>query len=183
MAFGMYSREGGVYMKSLIRLEPFRLMRKMDPFEELRAMQYDMERIFEQFLGSYISSAERQSYAWIPRVENFTKDNNLIFRCELPGIDPVDLEVTVTDRGLTIKGERKSEKGAKDENYRYREIAYGAFERHFELPEGVKTDQMKATFLNGILEVTVPAPAIAKPRKIEIEAKAEEEKEATKIAA
>jgi len=159
-------------MKSLMRLEPFRFMRKMDPFEELRAMQYDMERIFDQFLGRDISSAERHGHAWMPRVENFTKDNDLVFRCELPGIDPKDLEVTVTGRGLTIKGERKTEKGTKDEDYLYREIAYGSFERHFELPEGVKTDQMKAKFLNGILEVTVPAPAVTKARKIEIEAKA-----------
>ncbi len=63
------------------------------------------------------------------------------------------------------------------------EIVYGSFERHFELPEGVKTDQMKATFANGILEVTVPAPALEKARKIEIEAQAAEEKEAAKIAA
>ena len=170
-------------MKSLIKLDPFRLMRKIDPFEELRAMQYDMARIFDQFLDRDSSSAERNSYAWMPRVENFTKDDNLVFRCELPGIDPKDLEVTVTSHGLTIKGERKSEKDAKDANYQYREIAYGAFERHFELPEGVKTDQMKARFSNGILEVTVPAPTIAKARKIEIEAKAEEEKDVKKIAA
>jgi HSP20 family protein len=170
-------------MKSLIRLEPFRLMRKMDPFEELRAMQYDMERIFDQFLGRDISSSERHSHAWMPRVENFIKDNNLVFRCELPGIDPKDLDVTVTDRGLTIKGERKTEKGTKDEDYQCREIVYGSFERHFELPEGVKTDQMKAAFENGILEVTVPAPAIAKARKIEIEAKAAEEKDVKKVAA
>jgi HSP20 family protein len=119
-------------------------MRKMDPFEELREMQLDMDRIFDRFLGRDISLAERRSYAWMPRVETFTKDNNMVFRCELPGIDPKDLEVTVTDRGLTIKGERKTEKGTKDEDYIHREIAYGAFERHFELPEGVKTDQLKA---------------------------------------
>lgn len=170
-------------MKSLMRLDPFRLMRKIDPFEELREMQLDMDRIFDRFLGRDITSTERRGYAWMPRVENFTKDNNLVFRCELPGIDPKDLEVTVTDRGLTIKGERKTEKGTKEEDYLYREIAYGSFERHFELPEGVKTDQMKAKFSNGILEVMVPAPAIAKARKIEIEAKAEEEKEVKKIAA
>ena len=170
-------------MKNLIRLEPFRFMRKMDPSGELRAMQYDMERIFDQFLGKDISSAEGRSHAWMPRVENFTKDNNLVFRCELPGIDPKDLEITVTDRGLTIKGERKTEKSAKEEDYHCREIIYGAFERHFELPEGVKTDLMKASFVNGILEISVPAPVIAKARKIEIEAKAAEEKEVNKIAA
>ncbi len=170
-------------MKSLMRLEPFRLMRRMDPFEELRAMQYDMERIFDNFLGRDISSAERHGHAWMPRVENFTKDNNLVFRCELPGIGPKDLEVTATGRELTIKGERKTEKGTKEQDYQCREIVYGSFERHFELPEGVKTDQMRATFANGILEVTVPAPALEKARKIEIEAQAAEEKEAAKIAA
>jgi len=170
-------------MKSLMRLDPFRFMRKIDPFDELREMQRDMDRVFEQFLGRDISSTERRSFAWMPRVEQFTKDNNLVFRCELPGIDPKDLDVTVTERGLTIKGERKTEKGTKEEDYLYREIAYGAFERHFELPEGVKTEQMKATFANGILEVTVPAPMIAKARKVEIEAKAEEEKDVKKIAA
>jgi len=170
-------------MKSLIRLDPFRLIRKADPFEELREMQNDMDRIFNRFLGRDISSTERSNYAWLPRVENFTKDNNLVFRCELPGMDPKDVEVTATERGLTIKGERKHEKDTKEEDYLYHEMAYGSFERHFDLPEGVKTDQMKAKFTNGILEVTVPAPAIAKTRKIEIEAKAEDEKEAKKLAA
>jgi len=171
-------------MKSLMRLDPFRLMREVNPFEELREMQLDMDRIFDRFLGRDItSSAERRGYTWMPRVENFTKDNNLVFRCELPGIDPKNLEVTATDRGLTIKGERKTEKGTKDEDYLYREISYGSFERHFELPEGVKTDQMKAKFTNGILEVTVPAPAVTKARKIEIEAQAEVEKDVKKVAA
>ena len=169
-------------MKSLTRLEPFRLMRRMEPFEELREMQRDMDRIFGQFFGREVSPAEGRGYAWMPRVENFTKDNNLVFRCELPGIDPKDLEVTMTDRELTIKGERKTEQGTKDEDYQYREIAYGAFERHFELPEGVKTDQLKARFANGILEVTVPAPVVVKARKIEIEAPVAEAKEIKKAA-
>ncbi len=70
---------------------------------------------------------------------------------------------------LIIKGERRQEKGAKDEDYIYRELAYGNFERRFTLPEGVKTDQVKAKFTNGILEVTIPVPAISRPKKIEIE--------------
>ncbi len=61
------------------------------------------------------------------------------------------------------------EKGTKDEDYLYREISYGSFERRFLLPEGVKTEDLKAKYTNGILEVTVPAPALAKARKIEIE--------------
>mgnify|MGYP003428624069 CR=1 FL=1 len=63
----------------------------------------------------------------------------------------------------------KYRKDAKEENYIHREIAYGSFERRFTLPEGVKTDELKAKFSNGILEITVPAPAVPKARKVEIE--------------
>lgn len=157
-------------MKSLIRWDPFRIMSRWDPFEEIRRMQREMDRLFDRVLGS---ETLRGGYigTWMPAVESYTKDGELVFRAELPGVDPKDLEVSVSDRELIIKGERKAEKGAKEENYLYREIAYGAFERRFLLPEGVKTDDLKAKFANGVLEITVPAPAIQKPRKIEIETK------------
>jgi HSP20 family protein len=81
----------------------------------------------------------------------------------------VDVTIDENARQLIIKGERKTEKGAKDEDYIYRELAYGSFERRFALPEGINTEQVKAKFTNGILEITVPAPAMSKPKKIEIE--------------
>lgn len=159
-------------MKSLIRWDPFRTMRRWDPFEELRSMQHDMDRLFDRFLGT----GER-TMLWMPSIESYTKDNKLVFKAELPGVDPKDLDVSITDRELVIKGERKAEKDAKEEDYIYREINYGSFERHFVLPEGAKTDDMKARFSNGILEITVPAPAVVKSRKIEIEAPREEKKQ------
>jgi HSP20 family protein len=102
------------------------------------------------------------------------KEGHLVFKAELPGVDPKDLDVSVVDRELVIKGERKVEKGTKDEDYIYREISYGSFERRFLLPEGVKTEDLKAKYTNGILEITVLAPAVAKARKIEIETPKEE---------
>ncbi len=161
-------------MKNLTRWDPFRMMRRWDPFEELRSMQHDMDRLFTRFLGAEVP-AER-IMLWMPSVESYTKDNHLVFKAELPGVDPKDIDVSITDRELVIKGERKAEKGAKEENYVYQEIAYGSFERRFVLPEGVKTDELKAKFTNGILEITVPVPAITKARKIEIEAPKEEKK-------
>jgi len=154
-------------MKSLIRLDPFRAIRSWDPADEIRTMQHDMDRLFSRFLG--LGRAEEHAGLWMPSVENYVKDGKLIFKVELPGVDSKDLDVSIHDRELVIKGERKEEKGTKEENYTYREIAYGSFERRFVLPEGVKIDELKATFANGILEITVPAPAIAKARKIEIE--------------
>ncbi|HEY6011454.1 MAG TPA: Hsp20/alpha crystallin family protein [Nitrospirota bacterium] len=162
-------------MKSLIRLDPFRMMRRWDPFEDLRTMQHEMDRLFDRFLGTDVPR-ERISLL-MPSVESYTHEGKLVFKAELPGVDPKDLDVSITDRELVIKGERKAEKGTREENYMYREISYGSFERRFVLPEGVKTDELKAIFSNGILEVTLPAPAIAKARKIEIETPKEEKKQ------
>jgi HSP20 family protein len=159
-------------MKSLIRWDPFR-MKQWDPFEDLRAMQHGMDRLFDRFLGEV--PGERTTL-WMPSVESYTKDGQLVVKAELPGVDPKDIDVSITDRELVIKGERKSEKDTKEENYACREIVYGSFERHFVLPEGVKTDELKAKFENGILEITMPAPVIAKTRKIEVEAPKEERK-------
>ena len=159
-------------MKSLIRWDPFR-MKQWDPFEDLRSMQHDMDRLFDRFIGEV--PGER-STLWVPSVESYTREGHLVFKTELPGVDLKDLDVSINDRELVIKGERKSEKGAKEEHYAYREIVYGSFERRFVLPEGVKTDELKAKFTNGILEITMPAPAVSKARKIEIEVPKEEKK-------
>lgn len=163
-------------MKTLARWDPFRMMRRWDPIEELRSMQHEMDRLFDRFVGGEVPG-ERTAALWMPSVESFTKEGQLIFKAELPGVDAKDLDVSINDnRELVIKGERKAEKSAKEENYLYREIAYGQFERHFVLPEGVKTDNLKAKFTNGILEIAVPAPTITKARKIEIETGKEEKK-------
>ncbi len=155
-------------MKSLMRIDPFRMIRRWDPFDDFRVMQREMDRLFDRLLGGETGTV-LQHGLWVPSIESYTKDGHLVYRCELPGIDPKDLEVSITGRELIIKGERKAAKDAKEENYLFREISYGAFERRFELPEGCKTDELKAKFVNGILEITVPAPAVEKGRKVEIE--------------
>lgn len=137
-------------------------------------MQHEMDRLFGRFLGTGTTS--ERTMPWMPSVESYTKDNQLVFKAELPGVDPKDLDVSLVDHDLIIRGERKSETGAKEENYLHREISYGSFERCFVLPEGVKTEDLKAKFTNGILEITVPAPAMIKARKIEIGAPKEEKK-------
>jgi HSP20 family protein len=112
-------------MKSLTRLDPFRAMRKWDPFEELRTMQHDMDRLFGRVLG--LGMPSERTGLWMPSVESYTKEGKLIFKAELPGVDPKDLDVSITDRELVIKGERKEEKDETVESYAYREIAYGSF--------------------------------------------------------
>lgn len=167
--------------RSLIRWDPFRAMRRWDPFSELREMQIDMDRLLDRFLGRDVSITETARGEWLPLVESYTtKDNNLVFKCELPGVDPKDVDVSFDEntRQMIIKGERKQEKDVKEEDYLYKELSYGSFERRFTLPAGVKTDQVKAKYSGGILEITVPAPAMAKAKKIEIETSKQIEGEA-----
>lgn len=158
-------------MKSLTRWDPFGVLQRWEPFDELRNMQHEMDRIFDRFLGTRGIERARGTGAWMPMIDSFTKDGKLTIKAEVPGIDAKDLEVTVTDRELVIKGERKSEKDEKEKEYAYREISYGSFERHFLLPEGAKTEDLKAKFLNGILEIEVPVPELPKAKKVQIETK------------
>lgn len=157
-------------MKTLMRWDPFRLMRKFDPFEELHSMQREMDRLFDRFVGR--ETTHEYDVAWVPVVDSYMRDGKLVYKAELPGVDPKDVDVSVTDKELVIKGDRKSEKEAKEETYSYREISYGSFERHFLLPEGAKIEDLKANFTNGVLEITVPVPEkLETARKIKIETK------------
>jgi HSP20 family protein len=134
-------------------------------------MQYEMDKWFDRLFGRDVSAPEISYGEWVPSIECYRKGNDLMFRCELPGVDPGDVDVSYDENThqLVIKGERKAEKDTKDEDYIYREFTYGSFERRFTLPEGVKTDQLKAKYTNGILEISMPAPALPKAKKIEIE--------------
>ena len=162
-------------MKSLMRWDPFRI-KQWDPLADLRLMQRDMDRLFDRFLGGE-EGGERRTL-WMPSVESYTtKDGQLVFKAELPGVDTKDLDVSINESELVIKGERKSGKDTREERYAFREIAYGSFERRFVLPEGVKTAELKAKFTNGILEITMPAPVVTKARKIEIETPKGEKKQ------
>ncbi len=157
-------------MKSLMRRDPFRTLRSWDPFDELKSMQNEMERIFDRFLGTR-GDIGRGGVVWMPTIDSYIKDGKLTIKAELPGIDAKDLDVTVNDRELVLKGERKIEKDEKEKEYTFCEISYGSFERHFLLPEGAKVDDLKAKFVNGILEIEVPVPELPKAKKVQIESK------------
>ncbi len=159
--------------KNLMHWEPFRALRRWDPWNELREMQYEMDKLFDRFgMGRDLSASETGIGTWLPAVESYRKGNDLVFKCELPGVDPKEVDVTFDEsvHQLIIKGERKTEKDTSEEDYIHREMTYGSFERRFALPEGIKTDQIKAKFTNGILEVSLPAEhVLPKAKRIEIE--------------
>jgi HSP20 family protein len=113
-----------------------------------------------------------QTPTWSPDIDVFEKDNHLITRIDLPGLKKEEVKVEVTDGYLAISGERKTEKEEKKENEYRCERAYGTFYRAVPLPPGVKFEDVKATFTDGVLEVAVPVPAKAEPavRRVEVKA-------------
>jgi HSP20 family protein len=155
-----------------------------DPFALLRQMTSELDRVFDDWPSfrwpSFRAAALPEAPAWSPRIDVFEKNNRLVTRVDLPGMRKEDVSVEVTDGHLTLSGERKRETEEKKDDYYRSEREYGSFCRVVPLPEGVKLEDVKATFAEGVLEVSVPLPARpeAKPRKIQIEEPAKSAKSA-----
>ncbi|HZJ42993.1 MAG TPA: Hsp20/alpha crystallin family protein [Pyrinomonadaceae bacterium] len=159
-----------------------------NPFGMMRRFAKDMERLFNDFEGfrfpglfsseAWPSRTEFGEMEWMPQVEVLQNNGQFTVRADLPGLTKDDIKVELMDNKLTISGERKEEKEEKREGFYRSERNYGNFYRQLPLPEGVVTDKAEATFTNGVLEVTFPAPR-AKPetRKLEVKDVSAEKKQ------
>jgi HSP20 family protein len=139
------------------------------PFGSMDRWVEDLDRMFENlgwgrgFSPSFIRKEVRE-LSWMPAVEVLAKSGEFVVRAELPGLSKDDINVEVEEDALIIRGERKHEKEEKDEHFYRSERSYGSFSRVVPLPEGAKTDSVKASFKNGVLEITMPAPAAPEKR-------------------
>jgi HSP20 family protein len=158
-----------------------------DPFAMLRQMRSDLDRMFDETAWpmfrrpAFAADEFAEVPSWAPGIDVFERDNRLVTKIDLPGMKKEDVKVEVTDGQLIISGERKREKEEKKESFYRCEREYGSFYRTIPLPEGAKLEDIKATFADGVLEVTAPLPArpVAKFRNVEIQ----EPAKATKSAA
>ena len=141
---------------------------KVDPFREFAAMQDRMNRLFGNVYLRDEDTGLRG--AWVPAVDIFeTEGHDLVVRAELPGMSREDIEVTVENNTLLLRGEKKFDPEVKEENYRRIERTYGTFHRSFTLPNTVDTGRVAADFKNGVLTVKLPFREEAKPRSINVE--------------
>ena len=164
-----------------------------NPFAFMRRFAGDMERFFEDFGSFRVMPLLRRDLwprvgefgraGWSPEVEIFERDGQFTVRADLPGVTKDGVKVEVADAALTISGERKDEKEEKGEGFYRSERTYGSFFRRIPLPEGVKAGEAAATFKNGVLEVTLPAPKREpKGRTLEIKEPTEAPAEAKAVA-
>jgi HSP20 family protein len=105
---------------------------------------------------------------WAPAVDIFETDGDLVFKVELAGVDPNDVEARVEDNTVYLKGHRKLEEGAKDQKYHQMERFFGSFARSFTLPQSVDSEKVAAEYRDGVLTLTLPKKEAAKPKTIKI---------------
>ncbi|MCW2950349.1 MAG: Hsp20/alpha crystallin family protein [Thermoleophilia bacterium] len=139
-----------------------------DPTRDLSLLQGDVNRLFERFFGGSTGESSSQQ-RWTPAMDVAEEGDEFVLRADLPGLKQDDVSIEVQERTLRISGERRFAPKPEHDGGMFRlERAYGRFERTITLPEGVDADAIHASFENGVLELHVPKPVEAKPRRIEI---------------
>jgi len=141
---------------------------RWEPFRDLLTTQDRFNRLFNQTFSQAFGDEEGKHGAWAPPVDIFETGQNLVFKAELAGVDPNDVEVRVENNTLFLKGQRKFESEVKEENYHRIERSYGTFTRTFSLPGTVDANHVVAEFKNGLLTLTLPKREEAKPKTIKI---------------
>ena len=153
-------------MATLMRWDPFALVRT-DPFQGLLDLQRDMNRIMAG-LGTPARLSEFGPMAMGMSMDVLQRDEDLVIRAEMPGVLPENIDISIAEGRLTIKGERYEDE-TRHEDYVVREMGFGIFERTMSLPEGVDPATIRAEYREGILEVTLPhARRLAEPRALHI---------------
>lgn len=142
-------------MTTLVRWEPFR---------ELASLQTEMGR----WMNGLLEGHGRTTQNWVPALDVWETDSDVVYAFDLPGIPESDIAIEVKDDTLTVSAERdRTEDSSENGFYRF-ERRYGTFARAVGLPQDVDQDQITARYENGVLEIRVPKPAQAQPRKIEL---------------
>lgn len=135
-------------------------------FRNLSVFQDQFNRLFDSNREGQADNSALT--AWVPAVDIYENENELVIKADLPDIDEKDLDVRVENNTLTVRGERKFEQEVKEENYLRVERAYGLFSRSFSLPNSVNTEAIKAEYKNGVLTVELPKRAESKPKQVKI---------------
>jgi HSP20 family protein len=152
----------------------------LQAWRPLESLRREVSRLFDEWQSPFRRSSFEVEPFWrreftlgaVPAIDIIEKDDAYEVTAELPGLDEKNIEVKLTNGSLTIKGEKKEEKEEKKKDYYLHERHFGAFERCFQVPEGVDTDKIDASFKKGVLTVKLPKkPEARKPtKKIEVKA-------------
>ena len=143
---------------------------RWNPWNEATSLQNRINRLFDDSFPSTGNAEGRASRrGWDPVVDIFDTEESIVLHAELPGLTKEDISIEVEGNTLSLKGEKCECTYIDEENCRQRERCFGIFHRNFTLPATIDFEEIRATFSNGVLELTVPKPKAEKPRRITVE--------------
>ena len=138
------------------------------PFREVSRLRREMDRLWDDYFGPGRRGLQPLQAEFAPAVDVKESADQVVVKVEVPGMDAKDINISVMGEVLTIKGEKKAERGGKEENYHLVERSYGSFSRSVKLPAAVDLDKIEAKYDKGVLTVTCPKKEEVKPKAIEI---------------
>lgn len=151
------------------------LVEQWRPFRELERVRDEFERLMDRLAEDWSAGVEPGDSR--PRMECFLEDSKMTLRTELPGIEPKDIEVDVSGNRITVRAKREEKKEERKRRFIRREMHYGTFERSIELPDSVKADDIRATYRDGVLELTMPVPKELQKKEVKVQIRRDEPRE------
>src|SRR4030043_1111685 len=146
----------------------WRPLAELTPFRDFERMRREMDRFWDSFFDGGLRRRTEAGGEWLPSLDVSETKNELVVKAEVPGMDAKDIDISLSDGVLTIKGEKKQEKEEKEADYHLVERSYGSFTRSIRLPKEVQNDKISASYKDGILKVTLPKSEEAKKKEIKI---------------
>ncbi len=135
------------------------------PLQELKK---EMDRIWQEFFGKSYLPEKWITFEWSPAIDVSETDNEVLVKVDLPGVNPDDIEISLSENILTIKGEKKKEEEEKKENFYRMERYYGSFMRSIQLPCEIEEDKISATYKDGVLKIVLPKKPEEKKKVIKV---------------
>jgi HSP20 family protein len=149
-------------------LTTWKPFRELAPFKDFERMRREMDRLLDSFFDGGLRGRTEMIGEWLPSLDVSETKNELVVKAEVPGMDPKDIDISLSDGTLTIKGEKKQEKEEKEADYHLVERSYGSFTRSVQLPKEVQSEKINASYKNGILKITLPKSEEAKKKEVKI---------------
>ena len=149
-------------------------LRSLVPFREAGALMrpdfglFGLHREIDRLFSEFAQGIGPNGANIVPNIEISETDKAIEVSAEMPGLERKDVDISIEDDTLTIRGEKKVEESQKDKNVRLSERSYGVFLRVLQLPAGIDPSSVQATMSNGVLKIVIPKPAKSEPKKIEV---------------
>jgi HSP20 family protein len=141
--------------------------RQGSPVSLFGSLYRDIDRLFDEFARAPLAGQAQVNL--VPSIDVSETDREIVVSAEMPGLERGDVDISIEDDVLTIRGEKNIEQEKDDKNYHVSERSYGVFYRALQLPPGVDTSKIQASMSNGVLKVTIPKPAKSQPQRIEVQ--------------